>query len=279
MLARMFILCVAIALSFAQSITALAAGSSTDTSDVLTYRARDYEFDGPEKIAGGWTTVKIINQGQDLHQIQFIKLPEGKTAANFRAEMTADPTRLPRGVQRRSGPNSVIPGEQALAVIYLEPGEYVLLCGIPDSHGIPHVVHGMLKPLHVAAAPPRPAEMPSADQTITLADFSFELSQPVQAGARTIRVVNKGGQAHEVVVVKLAPGSSVADFLDAFRPGVAFSPAGKPIGGLVGLDPGREGYFRAEFPPGRYGLICFLPDLVMRAPHFTRGMLLDFEVR
>lgn len=279
MLGRMFILCIAIAVSVAQSITTLAAVSAAETSTAVIYTARDYEFDGPERIAGGWSTVTLLNRGKDLHQIQFLKLPEGKTAADFRAEMTANPTRLPRWALRRSGPNSVVPGEQTLAIVHLEPGEYVLVCGIPDSHGIPHVVHGMLKPLHVAAAPPRPAEAPSADQSITLADFSFELSGPITAGTHTIRVVNKGGQAHEVVVVKLAPGVSVEHFLDASRPGVAFSPAGTPIGGLVGLDPGREGYFRAEFPPGHYGLICFLPDLVRRAPHFTRGMLLDFDVR
>ena len=279
MLARMFILCIALALSLVQSITALAAASSAETSNTVLYTARDYAFTGPETIAGGWTTVTLLNQGNDLHQVQFLKLPEGKTAADFRDEMTADPTRLPRWVLRRSGPNSVLPGERALAIVRLEPGEYVLFCGIPDRQGIPHVAHGMLKPLHVAAAPPRSAEMPPADQAITLTDFSFELSRPVQAGTRTIRVVNKGGQAHEVAVVKLAPRASVADFLDAFRPGVAFSPAGKLIGGLAGLDPGGEGLFRADFPPGRYGLICFLPDLVMRAPHFTRGMLLDFDVR
>jgi hypothetical protein len=279
MLVRMFILVMAIALSFAQSITALAADSPQETSDEAIYIATDYAFKGPDRLTAGWKTIKLVNHGEDLHQIQFIKLPEGKTAADFRAAMAADPTRLPRWSQRRSGPNSVIPGEQALAIVDLEPGEYVLLCGIPDKLGIPHVAHGMLKPLHIAAAPPPSTERPSADQAITLADFSFELSQPIKAGPQTIRVVNKGSQAHEVVVVKLAPGASVADFLDAFRPGVAFSPAGKPIGGLVGLDPGREGFFRAEFSPGHYGLICFLPDLITRAPHFTRGMLLDFEVR
>ncbi|TAL09872.1 MAG: hypothetical protein EPO02_09035 [Nitrospirae bacterium] len=274
----MFILCIAIALSFAQSITAFAAGSAAGPPTV-TYTARDFEFDGPEKIAAGWQTVAMLNRGKDLHQIQFLRLPEGKTAADFQEEMTADPTRLPRWAQRRSGPNSVVPGERALAIVNLEPGEYVLVCGIPDRHGVPHVVRGMLKPLHVEAAPPRPAEAPPADQTITLADFSFELARPMTAGARTIHVVNKGGQAHEVVLVKLAPGASVENFLDAFRPGVAFSPAGKPIGGLVGLDPGREGFFRADFSPGRYGLICFLPDLTARAPHFVRGMLLNFDVR
>ncbi len=203
MLARMFILCIALALSFAQSSTPPAAASSAETSDAVLYTARDYAFTGPEKIAAGWKTVTLLNRGNDLHQIQFLQLPEGKTAADFRNEMADDPTRLPRWVRRRSGPNSVIPGERALAIVYLEPGEYVLFCGIPDRQGIPHVAHGMLKPLHVVAAPPRPAGMPSADQAITLADFSFELSQPVQAGMRTIRVVNKGSQAHEVVLVKL----------------------------------------------------------------------------
>ena len=279
MLIRMFILGMAIALSFIQSITTLAAGSPDEASGDVIYIATDYAFKGPDRLTAGWKTVTMVNRGEDLHQIQFIKLPEGKTATDFRAEIAVDPTRLPRWSQRRSGPNSVIPGEQALAIVYLEPGEYVLLCGIPDKLGIPHVAHGMLKPVHIAAAPPRSAETPPVDQTITLADFSFELSQPIKAGARTIHVVNKGGQAHEVVLVKLAPDASVADFLDAFRPGVAFSPAGKPIGGLVGLDPGREGFFRAEFSPGRYGLICFLPDLITRGPHFTRGMMLDFEVK
>jgi len=278
MLGRMFIRRMAIAVLVAQSITTFPAGSSVDPSSV-TYTARDYTFDGPEQIAGGWTTVTLLNRGNDLHQIQFLKLPAGKTVADFRAEMAAHPTRLPRWAQRRSGPNSVVPGEQALAVVYLEPGEYVLICGIPDSNGVPHVVHGMLKPLHVAATPPRPAEAPSADRSITLMDFSFQLSRPMTAGPHTIQVVNKGSQAHEVVLVKLAPGASVEDFLDAFRPGVAASPAGRPVGGLVGLDPGREGYFLADFAPGRYGLICFLPDLLARGPHFARGMLLDFDVR
>ena len=101
----------------------------------------------------------------------------------------------------------------------------------------------------------------------------------MKAGPGTIRVINRGTQAHEVVIVKLTPGASVDDFLDAFRPGVAASPAGKPIGGLVGLDPGREGYVLADFAPGRYGLICFLPDFLTRGPHFARGMLLDVDVR
>jgi len=110
-------------------------------------------------------------------------------------------------------------------------------------------------------------------------DFRFELSGPITAGFHIVRVVNNGSQPHEVVVVRLSPDASADDFLNAFRPGVAVSPAGHPVGGLVGIDPGRDGFFRMNFAAGNYGLICFLPDITRGAPHFTRGMMMDISVR
>lgn len=245
----------------------------------VTFVAHDFGFSGPDRIPAGMTRVRLVNRGQDLHQAQFIKLPANKTAADFRAEIAANSSRLPRWVQRRGGPNSVVPGEQAVAIINLEPGAYVLLCGIPDKHGRPHVSLGMLKPVQVEETIMPQGPMPAADLTLTLVDFGFELSQPITPGTRTIQVLNKGSQAHEVVVVQLAPGASVGDFIDGFSPGVPVLPAGKPIGGLVGLERGRDGFFLADFAPGRYGLICFLPDLTTGAPHFTRGMMMDVTVQ
>lgn len=258
---------------------ALLAGSPTDTPGTVTYVARDHGFSGPESIPAGLTAVEIVNHGQDAHQIQFIKLPGGKTAADFSAEITADPTRLPSWVQRRGGPNAVVPGARATAIIDLEPGDYVLICGIPDGRGVPHVALGMLKPLRVVAAAPRKLKAPQADLTITLMDFAFELSRPITAGAKTIHVLNTGTQPHEVVVVQLAPGASITDFAESFVPGVPVLQAGKPIGGIVGLERGLEGFFRMDFPPGTYGLICFLPDITRGAPHFSRGMMMDFAVQ
>lgn len=246
---------------------------------LVTFVARDYEFSGPDRIPGGMTTVQLINRGHDLHQIQFIKLPASKTESDFITEITADPSRLPGWAQRRSGPNSVAPGEQAVATIKLEPGAYVLLCGIPDKHGRPHVLLGMLKPIRVEAPVTQQSPMPRSDLTLTQVDFGFELSQPIKPGKRTIHVLNQGSQAHEVVVVQLARGASVADFIDSFVPGVPVLPAGKPIGGLAGLEGGRDGFFQTDFAPGRYGLICFLPDMITRAPHFARGMMMDLTVQ
>jgi len=256
---------------------ALPLASSVANGDTV-YIARDYAFTGPDQIPAVWISVKLINQGEDLHQLQFIKLPDGKTAKDFTAEIVANHKRLPPWVQRRGGPNSIIPGQQAEATVHLEPGEYVVICGIPDRHGVPHVALGMLKALRVTPAHSQNMSPPHADVTITELDFSYEISQSFKAGKKTVRVMNKGSQAHEVVVVQLAPRATVDAFLDAFQPGVATLPAGQPVGGMVGLEPGGEGFFTIDFVRGQYGLICFLPDLIHGAPHFTRGMLVDVTV-
>jgi hypothetical protein len=35
---------------------------------------------------------------------------------------------------------------------------------------------------------------------------------------------------------------------------------------------------RADLEPGRYALICFLPDLADGKPHFMHGMMQEIEV-
>jgi hypothetical protein len=253
--------------------------SATDNVASVTYTARDYTFAGPSSIPAGWTTVQITNQGRDLHHLQFIKLPSGKTAADFKAAITANHTRMPSWVERRGGPNGITPGDQTAATVLLDPGNYVIICGIPNRQGIPHVALGMLQEVTVTTAPQERGEPPSATDTINLVDFNFDLATPIEAGLRTLRVVNRGTQAHELVLVQLAPGATVRDFISDFRPGVPDSTLGKPVGGIVGLEPAAEAFFPFVFTPGNYGMICFLPDLIRGSPHFALGMLLDVQVK
>src|SRR5207253_8941709 len=127
------------------SAAAISSGKDSGADGHVTYTARDYEFAGPESFAGGTTEITLINQGEDLHHLQFIKLPDGKTAAHFKAAIDADPRRMPGWAIRMGGPNAIIPGAQAVAIVNLPPGRYVVICGIPDARGIPHVALGMLK--------------------------------------------------------------------------------------------------------------------------------------
>ena len=56
-------------------------------------------------------------------------------------------------------------------------------------------------------------------------------------------------------------------------------PPGKPVGGIAAMEPGMTEYFTATLTPGKYGLICFLPDVKDGKPHFAHGMVQEITVR
>jgi hypothetical protein len=100
------------------------------------------------------------------------------------------------------------------------------------------------------------------------------------AGEQTIRVNNQGSHAHEIWLAKLGEGKNATDLLQAFAPG---TPAEEwvynGLGGLTWIDPDRHGYFTANLTPGRYALICFVPDHATGKMHFMLGMVQEFVVK
>ncbi len=245
----------------------------------VVFTAHDHGYTGPDRIPAGTTTVEIINRGHDLHHAQIVKLAVGKTAQDFTAAMKADPLHWPSWVSFVGGPNGVVPGERAAATMRLDAGQYLVFCLIPDSQGVPHVMLGMEKEFTVIPVRAVAYEEPSADLAITQRDFHFDVSAPITAGTHTVQVTNGGGQPHEVLVVRLAPGATVKDFVAAFEPGASGPPPGKPVGGIVGIDRGGRAFFTATFEPGHYALICFLPDQQTGKEHFTQGMIREFTIQ
>lgn len=253
-----------------------ASGLGKEISDVLIV-AEDYRFSGPDRIADGWHIIQLKNRGRDTHHVQFLKLSAGKTANDFNDALAADSTQLPSWVVRYGGVNSVMPGEEATVMLELDPGEYVLICGIPDQQGRPHVVRGMAKALTVAERDGA-GERPAATRLLSMKEFSYTLDQSLTAGPHMILVRNEGKQAHEVLLLALEPGASVLDFLEFYRPGIPRNPAGRTIGGVTGLAPGRQAFLPLQAEPGRYGILCFLADPFRRRPHFMDGMWMDIDV-
>jgi hypothetical protein len=56
-------------------------------------------------------------------------------------------------------------------------------------------------------------------------------------------------------------------------------PPGKALGGVAGIAPGMSQSFTADFTPGNYALICFLPDATDGKPHFVHGMIQQIAVK
>jgi hypothetical protein len=51
------------------------------------------------------------------------------------------------------------------------------------------------------------------------------------------------------------------------------------MGGVTALPPGATVVFEQTFTPGRYGVICFIPDAKDGKPHFMHGMEQELDIR
>jgi len=242
---------------------------------IVRVSGMDFSFDAPDVIPAGLTEFRFMNKGPALHHMQIFKLEGGKTVDDLRAAL-ANPGPPPAWVKEVGGPNAAAPGLESNATLTLEPGNYALICFV-DIGGPPHFMKGMIRAMRVAPSTDASAPTPKVDATATLFDYGFKLSSPIQAGTRTIRVLNGGAQHHEVELVRLSPGASAADFLKWVGK-MEGPPPGTPLGGVSGLDVGASQYFTADFAPGNYALVCFLPDAKDGKPHFAHGMIQQITV-
>ena len=242
---------------------------------VVHVTGEDFKFDAPDSISAGLTEFRFLNKGPAIHHMQLLKLEGGKTVADLRAAL-ANPGPPPAWVKEVGGPNAPAPGVESNATMMLEPGNYALICFV-DIGGTPHFMKGMVRPLRVGPARNAASTKPKADVSATLFDYGFKLSSPIRAGMRTIRVHNTGPQSHEVELVQLAPGATADTFIKWIYK-MEGPPLGKALGGIASIPPGTSQYFSANFTPGNYALICFVPDKRDGKPHFAHGMIQQIAV-
>ncbi len=251
------------------------------TPNVVAITATDFAFQAPDTVPAGLTTFKFANQGQEPHHVVLMgaRADAGKTMADLDSAMRMEGP-PPAWLTLPGSPGVAMPGDSGNVTTTLEPGQYLLACYISSPDGQMHVMKGMVRPLVVvaaaagAAAPPEP----QADIVITEKDYDFELSQPLTAGAHTIRVENAGPQIHEVTVELLAPGKTLADYQAWAAGGMKGEPPTRPVGGFIGPNVGQHGWFNVTLVPGNYLLTCYVPDVKDGKPHVAHGMIKEITV-
>lgn len=214
-----------------------------------------------------------------MHHLWLVQLKGGKTFEDFMKAMeSSNTTRMPKWAVDVGGPNEASPGVQAEATITLEPGRYAMVCYVPSPDGRPHVMKGMVKAFTVTSTGATAANEPKVDVTVRMTDYAFELSKPITAGARVIRIENVAAQSHEVVIGRLLPGKSMRQALDWLNNGQKGVAPVSAIGGASGLAKGRHQIITAAFEPGHYVFLCFIPDAKDGKPHTDHGMATEFIV-
>jgi uncharacterized cupredoxin-like copper-binding protein len=256
--------------------SAAPAASEPAASATVTFTATDYAFDGPSEIPAGPTELRLVNQGKEPHHLVVIRLEEGRTFDSLLAALRK-PELPPRWAHPIGGPNGVSPSVEAEANLTLTPGNYGIVCFVPSTDGVPHLAKGMVHRLTVTPNERQAAEPPS-DVTMELVDYDFKLSAPLTAGRRTILVKNAAQQLHELVVVRLDSGKTIADMVKWELGGRKGAAPGRYVGGMSPIAPGDQGEVIMTLEPGSYGFICFAPDAKDGKPHVMHGMSKDITV-
>lgn len=255
------------------------AGASSSTPPVVTIIARDFSYEAPDTIAGGMVTLKLVNEGPDLHHVQLLRLTDGKSYADLMSAMQSmtPGSAPPSWIQDVAGPNSPVPGGEVSLTQELAPGNYAIVCFIDTPDKVPHVAKGMTRSLTVVPPTEPSAAAPVADITVDMSDYAWSVSPELTAGKHVIKLTNSSPQSHEMFIAQLAPGKSAADMMqwaDTYQG----PPPGTPMGGISGMAPGAEVYLQVDLPAGQYLLLCFLPDAKDGKPHIAHGMIRTITV-
>jgi uncharacterized cupredoxin-like copper-binding protein len=244
--------------------------------NLVEFKAHDYQFDAPDSVPAGPTTIRLVNEGKELHHVALVRLEEGKTLKDLMGAFAAGGP-PPAWAVDAGGPSAAMPGATIEASLDLEPGRYAALCFVPSADGKPHLMKGMVRELKVGDATGPARALPPAEIMMTLDDYSFTTDKPITAGRHTIRVVNNAAQSHEMVIVKLQPGKSAEDFA-RFAEKPAGPPPGAVLDGVAGMAKGGMNQVTVDFQPGEYAFICFIPDAKDGKPHVAHGMVKQFTV-
>ena len=235
-------------------------------------------------LAPGIRHVRLYNTGKEPHEAMFVQLPAGMSPADYVAAV-AGGALFPEGARDYSGPGLTASADSMDIWLPLDPGTYVLLCWNKD--------HATTLPPAVVTVTgaPHDAELPLADATITMREHHFAIDRPITAGDPVIEIVNAGRAMHELDILALHTGATLAD-LARWREGEAadsvFSgPAPATVRGGA-LDAHRidtRVWIRQRLKPGRHALYCGMPldsSAVTGQPfrnHADAGMVLEFLVR
>lgn len=244
----------------------------------VVVNATDFAFDAPASIKAGTVKIVVEQHGSEPHQAGLVKLKGKATGPDWLAALAKsfdDASKLGTFVP---GPNTSSPGHHSAVTVDLHAGRYLIVCLIPSPDGTPHVVKGMMRDLTVTGKERR-VHLPKT-RTVKLTEYHFLAPKHLHAG-ETVTVENRGGETHEMVVVRLKPGKTVKDLLQWDRPVFQPEPFPQPYEDVTGttvMAPADSARLQLPRHRGRYLLVCFIPNARDRA-HFTLGMLHPITLR
>ena len=260
-----------------EGIVPVTASAPATTLDIT---AMDYAFTvNTQTVATGNVDIQLTNKGTEAHQVHIARAPAGMTVDEFvHAYHDKGERAAFADVTWVGGVSGVEPGAVGRATANLTAGDYFLVCFLPASDGQNHLMKGMVGSLHVSDEPSASStapDAPPASETIALSDFHVEIPAGF-TGKGTVAVRNDGHANHEMILVRLKDGKTLADAA-AYKAGDPNPAPFTYAGGIGIIAPSTAVTADLNLTPGNYIATCFVSSDTGQ-PHANMGMVATFTV-
>ena len=228
----------------------------------------------PATLKGGLVTIALTGGGYGVN-LQLARMTSAHTDAEIQ-----------KAVDSEDGPPSwtVLQGGTAggatlkvtrTATVNLDKGDYFW---IMFSDGEELDTNAPWARFSVTGA--KSAKQPSGGTAIVKTlEYGFDTSG-LKAGRNTVTFINGGKEWHHVIMAKLLPGKTLADFQKAVATdgpppvGLLDDAAGASLPVLSG---GLTEVADLDLKPGTYVFACFMPDRAGK-PHVVSGMIKEVKI-
>jgi hypothetical protein len=226
-------------------------------------------YSAPRTVPAGLVRITLENRGSEPRKAQLFRI-DGRHSI---AEALRIRAPLPSWFRWEGGVGMTAPGKKASITQRLHPGKYYITGNRGDR--------AKVAPLTVTGAD-TDAELPDAAASIVTKEYSF-VADGLKRGANSIEFSNEGLEPHHAVVAPVRRGASVGQLRRFLRGGGPI-----PVGEVANIDhaletsvieSGQRQVMRLDLEPGKYALLCFVPDRRGGPSHVAKGMVDDVTVR
>jgi hypothetical protein len=227
-------------------------------------------FDVPDSVEGGVVEIKFTSSVEGEHSAQLVGAKDGHTpqeALEAGAAWGEQGKPLPDWVILAGGTGDVPQGEAATVTQELPPGSYVV-ADLATNVSAEFEVTGEAGAGEVAAD----------GGTITATEYAFE-SEGLKAGRTTVLFDNAGQEPHLIGAIGLKEGRTFAEARRFFRTEKGEPPIDESrTFNTAVVDGGGKQAVELDLDPGKYVLVCFIPDRKGGPPHVAKGMISEATV-
>lgn len=131
-------------------VTAATGAVAAEPAPTTDLTLSDYKFTFSSPLKSGQNVIKVENVADQPHEVVVFKLLPGKTMKDFEAWLPVM-EKAPPPVAAIGGIVGQVKGQHAFFTANLDPGDYVLICYLPDAKdGKPHFMHGMMQAVKIS---------------------------------------------------------------------------------------------------------------------------------